>query len=245
VLGLDDPVTRREVAHADAMSARRARGEPLQYVVGRWGFRSLDLFVDGRVLIPRPETETVVDEALAEVERLGRPGRAVVAADLGTGSGAIALSLAVELPGAEVWAVERSPGALEVAGANLAGLGRPANRVRLVEGSWFDGLPPELRGRLDLVVANPPYVAEDDPLDPEVADWEPREALVAGPTGTEDLAAIIAAAPGWLARPGVLVCELAPTQADEVVALARQAGFATAEVRPDLSGRPRTLVARI
>jgi release factor glutamine methyltransferase len=150
----------------------------------------------------------------------------------------------VELPGAEVWAVERSPGALEVARANLAGLGRAATRVRLTEGSWFGGLPDDLRGRLDLVVANPPYVAEGEPLDPSVADWEPREALVSGPTGVEDLAEIITDAPRWLTRPGVLVCELAPTQADEVVTLARGAGFAEAEVRPDLSGRLRTLVAR-
>lgn len=234
---------RRGVAHLDAMVERRAGGEPLQYVVGRWGFRSLDLLVDRRALIPRPETEQVVELALAELRRMAGAGR-VVAADLGTGSGAVALCLAKDVVTAEVWASDVSADALALARANLAGLGRPAARVRLVEGDWFTALPPELAGHLDLVVSNPPYVAEGDELPAEVADWEPAQALVAGPTGREHLERIVAEAPGWLSPRGSLVVELAATQAPALLAAARTAGFADVEVRPDLAGRDRVLVAR-
>lgn len=244
VQGLDQPVTQRGVAAVDAMVARRRAGEPLQYVLGRWGFRSLDLLVDPRVLIPRPETEVVADLAIEELRRLGGGARPVTAADLGTGSGALALSLAAEVVTAEVWATDRSEDALAVARANLAGLGRPGSRVRLVAGNWFGALPADLRGRLDLVVSNPPYVAEGEPLPPEVADWEPQEALVAGPRGDEAALAILAEAAAWLTRPAALVLELAPTQATSLAGAATSAGAAEVRVRPDLSGRERVLVAR-
>lgn len=244
-LGLDDPVTARPAAHFEAMVRRRAAGEPLQYVLGSWSFRSLDLFVDKRVLIPRPETEAVVEVALAELARVGQSRPTIV--DLGTGSGAIALSLATEVTGAEVWATERSPDALAVARANLAGLGASGTGVRLAEGSWFSALPPMLRGRVHLVVSNPPYVGEREvpDLPPEVARWEPREALVAGPTGLEQMEAIVEDAPVWLSRPGALVVEIAPHQAEAAVGCAIGAGFSDVEVRPDLAGRLRALVARV
>ncbi|MBK9179288.1 MAG: peptide chain release factor N(5)-glutamine methyltransferase [Acidimicrobiales bacterium] len=239
--GLDDPATERGVAFFDVMLQRRLTGEPLQYVVGRWGFRTLDLFVDRRVLIPRPETEQVVEAALGEAACRPRP---LVLVDLGTGSGAIALSLAAELRGdVEVWATDASPRALEVASANLAGIGRGATRVRLAEGSWFGALPAHLRGRVDLVVANPPYVAAGEVLPAEVADWEPAEALVAGPTGLECIEAILAAAPGWISPGGAAVLEIGDTQGGAATALARAAGFERVEVRPDLAGRDRILVA--
>jgi len=244
VLGLDAPAPRRGVAAVDAMVARRAAGEPLQYVLGRWGFRALDLLVDRRVLIPRPETEVVAELAIDELRRLGGGDRPVAAADLGTGSGALALSLAAEVLTAEVWGTDRSADALAVARANLAGLGRPGSRVRLAAGDWFAALPAELRGHLDLVVSNPPYVGEDETLPPEVADWEPREALVAGPAGDEALLRILAEAPSWLARPGTVVLELAPTHAAPVAAAATAAGAAEVRVRPDLTGRERVLIAR-
>lgn len=229
------------------MVARRTEGEPLQYVLGRWAFRSLELLVDPRVLIPRPETESVVDVALAEAARMPEPP--AVAVDLGTGSGAIALALAVELSGAQVWATERSSGAMAVARANLAGLGsRIGARVRLVEGSWYDALPADLAGRVGLIVANPPYVAdhERDDLPAEVIEWEPEEALFSGPTGLEALEAVVAGAPRWLSRPGALVVEVAAHQADAARRLAGAAGFdpAQVDVRADLSGRPRALSAR-
>jgi release factor glutamine methyltransferase len=245
VLHLDDPATVRSLAHFDAMVKRRGAGEPLQYVLGAWAFRTLDLFVDHRVLIPRPETETVVEVVLAELARLSP--RSPLAVDLGTGSGAIALSLAREVDGIEVWGVDRSADALAVARANLAGLGRAGAAVRLVEGSWFDPLPAVIKGQIDVVVANPPYVAERevDDLPPEVARWEPWDALVAGPTGLEQIEAIVTSAPAWLARPGAVVVEVAPHQRDAAIALGRAAGFASVDVRVDLCGRPRVLVGRV
>ncbi len=236
------------------MVTRRLAGEPLQYVIGSWSFRSLDLLVDRRVLIPRPETEWVVEVALQEAVRIGlRRGPSGAfdaseprhfAADLGTGSGAIALALESELPEAEVWATDVSEDALAVARANLAGCA--ARRVRTVQGSWFEALPASLRGRLDLVVTNPPYVSEPEfaSLPPEVADHEPRRALVSGPTGLEALNEIISTSVGWLAGESVLVCEIAPRLASDVIALARTVGFAEALVREDLAGRDRVLVAR-
>lgn len=245
-LGLSEPATERAMGFFDAMVERRLAGEPLQYVLGEWSFRTLDLMVDRRVLIPRPETEQVVEVALAELDALAATADGDLrVVDLGTGSGAIALSVAVERPAARVWAGDVSPEALAVARANLAGIGHAGTRVTLVEGSWFDALPRELQGALDLVISNPPYVAASDPLPAEVADWEPAGALVPGPTGLEAIEEIVAGAPVWLRRPGALVVELAPSQADDAVALARAAGFGDAHVAPDLTGRPRALVARI
>ncbi len=251
LLGLNDPVPPRALPFFDGLVERRAAGEPLQYVLGQWGFRRLDLYLDRRVLIPRPETEMVVQVALAELARLApslpgaqKPmGPTVV--DLGTGSGAIALSIALEAPDSRVWATERSADALSVARANLAGLGTLAGRrVRLAEGSWFDPLPPLLAGHIDLVVSNPPYVADGENLPPEVQEWEPAGALRAGPTGLEDIQAITKEAPSWLAHPGALVVEIAPHQSGEAAELARDAGFDEVEVRLDLSDRERILVAR-
>src|SRR5690606_30814849 len=143
-----------------------------------------------------------VEVALRELDRLAPASPRVV--DLGTGTGAIALSVAVERPTAQVWATDASADALAVARANLAGIGQAGTRVSLVEGSWFDPLPGDLQGTFDLVVSNPPYVAESDPLPAEVADWEPHEALIPGPTGLEAVEEIVVAAPVWLRRPGVL-----------------------------------------
>ena len=241
--GLSEPVPARARPFFEEMVCRRAAGEPLQYVLGRWAFRTLDLYVDSRVLIPRPETEGLVDVAMIELGKLAVPAPVVV--DLGTGSGAIALSFAKEVPGAEVYATDRSAGALAVARANLAGLGTAATRVRLLEGSWYRALPPLLRGRVHLVASNPPYVADDEVLDPEVAEWEPVAALRAGPTGLEQVEVVVGEAPAWLARPGALVVEIAPNHADAASALAHGAGFVEVEVRPDLAGRDRVLVARM
>lgn len=245
-LHLDDPATRLGVTRLASMVDRRADGEPLQYVLGEWSFRTLDLFVDQRVLIPRPETEVVAGFALDELARRSELGHApLVAVDLGTGSGAIGLAIAVEMTDVDVIATDVSSDALAVARANLAGIGRPATRVLLRNGSWFEALVPEERGTIDLVVSNPPYVAEDDPLPSEVSDWEPTAALIAGPDGTEDLRALIDGAVEWLAPGGSLVLELAPCQADDMASYAGAAGFVDVSVKPDLSGRLRALVARI
>jgi release factor glutamine methyltransferase len=236
---LDEPATERAVAHLDDMLARRRAGEPIQYVLGHWSFRTLDLVVDRRVLIPRPETEQVVEAALAELDRRGGRDRDTVVADLGTGSGAIALSVCVERPRSTVWAVERSSAAAAVARANIAGLGRSGTRVRLVEGDWFDALPDDLVGRFDVVVSNPPYVATTDPLDPLVAEWEPAEALYAGADGLADVRRLLGAAARWLAPGGAIVVELDPRQADAAAELAEASGLVDVAIGSDLSRRPR------
>jgi release factor glutamine methyltransferase len=244
MLHLDDQAPDRARLGCARMVARRQAGAPLQYAVGAWGFRTLDLFLDERVLIPRPETEQVVEVALMELARLDVPSPIVV--DLGTGSGAIALSIAVEAQGVEVWGTDASDDALAVARANLAGVGgRAAARVRLAHGDWFSALPDSIRGRVHLVVANPPYIADGEALPREVAEWEPAGALRAGPTGMEAIAAILGSAPDWLTRPGAAVLELAPHQADEASEVARASGFGEVEVRADLDERPRALVARV
>lgn len=247
VVGGAEVVPRRMAEHARAMVERRRAGEPLQYVLGRWGFRGLDLVVDARVLIPRPETELVVEVAVAELRRIVPPRRRVppLVADPGTGSGAIALAVANEVPRALVWGTDASSAALAVARANLAGTGsRIGPRVRLLEGRWLEPLPHQLRGRIDLVVSNPPYVAEGEQLPAEVALWEPAEALVAGPTGLEGVEAVVEGAARWLSRPGAVVVEIAPHQASAAAARAAGQGFDDVEVRPDLAGRPRVLVGR-
>jgi release factor glutamine methyltransferase len=238
---LDGPVTKRAIAHLDSMLDRREKGEPLQYVLGRWSFRTLDLLVDRRVLIPRPETEVVAGAAVEEARRLD----ARVAVDLGTGSGAIALALATEVTTLEVWATDHSDDALVVARANLAGIGRAGTRVRVAQGDWFDALPGELRGRVGVIVSNPPYVATDDDLPDEVKEWEPTQALLSGDDGLDDIRRIVAGAPEWLSRPGVLVVEFAPQQARTVGALAYGAGFDDVMIGRDLSDRERYLVARL
>jgi release factor glutamine methyltransferase len=251
--GATDAAARR----VEVMVARRLDGEPLQYVLGSWSFRGIDLFVDPRVLIPRPETELTVQLALDEAVRLGaRQGRraawsgtdsSFVVADLGTGSGAIAIVLATELPDAEVWATDVSSDALAVTRANLAGAGSVATNVRVAEGDWFAAIPDDRRGRLQVVVSNPPYVAEAEvhELAPEVGDHEPRGALVSGATGLESIARIVADAPLWLGPSGAVVIELDPRRAEAAVELALGAGFGEARVERDPAGRARVLVARL
>jgi len=251
----NDPPTHQERARLAGLVERRLTGEPVQYVLGSWSFRGLDLFVDHRVLIPRPETEVVVETALVDMAergfRRGRPDRWSAAtatyavADLGTGSGAIALALAAELPDARVWATDLDADALAVAGANAAGSGAPGARIRVAQGSWFDALPDDLRGSLQLVVSNPPYVAAEEweDLDRSVREHEPRQALVSGGDGLADLATVVNGAREWLVPGGTLVLEVGETQGGDVSALARGAGFAEAELRADLAGADRVLLA--
>ena len=254
----DTPVSAATIGAARAMAERRAAGEPLQYVLGSWSFRLLEVSVDARALVPRPETEQVVEVALGELRRVSgldrrRSTNPLLVVDLGTGSGVIALSLAHEgiaRDDLEIWAVDSSPPALELARENLSALAdrQPAmaSRVRLAGGSWFEALPDRLVGSLQLVVSNPPYVSASEwaALDPEVRDHEPRTALVPGPTGFEALDFLVHEARRWLVPGGGLVLELAPHQAAEVTVMAEGAGYVDVRVRPDLAGRPRTLVAR-
>lgn len=254
---LQETATVGAAARVQDMVQRRVAGEPLQYVLGEWEFRGIDVFVDPRVLIPRPETEVTVQVAIDAVSELGaRRGRSdpwagsrtqFTVVDLGTGSGAIAIALAAELPDAEVWATDVSADALTVARANVAGAGSVATRIRLAHGDWFGALPDHLRGRVRVAVANPPYIAEGEieSLPPEVANHEPRVALVSGPTGLEAIERIVGEAPGWLEAHGVLVVEIAPHQSDAAIEIARDAGLVGIGVERDLTARDRVLVARV
>lgn len=244
-LGLDDLVTVGGVSRLDAMVGRRLAGEPIQYVLGSWSFRTLDLLCDERVLIPRPETEQVVGHALDALDRvlLARPDRhRAVVVDLGSGSGAIGLSLAAERPGTEAWLTDASADAVAVSRANLAGLGMAGAKVQVLEGSWFEPLPVELRGRVDLVVSNPPYIAADEVLPNSVAAWEPVQALVSGSSGLEAYEAILADVGGWLAPGGAVVLEIGATQGEAVRTLALAAGFEEVDVLRDHAGLDRCVL---
>ena len=242
---LSDRATEGTVAHLDAMVTRRLTGEPLQYVLGRWAFRSLDLMVDGRVLIPRPETEEVAGLAIAHARRIAGTGISPIVADLGTGTGAIGLSIAVEVPEATVYLTDAHENALAVARANTAGIGHHAVRVSIRHGSWFTALPAKLHRSLHVIVSNPPYVATADPLPPVIANWEPANALFAGEDGLVDLTTLVQEAPRWLAESGALVLEMAPRQTAIVAEMCLDHGFASAEIHVDLSGIDRTVVAYI
>lgn len=241
---LSQPVTERAIAHLDAMLARLFAGEPLQYVLGHWSFRHLDLLVDRRVLIPRPETELVAELAIELARGLPRP---LCCADLGTGSGAIGLSLLRELPrgSAEVWLTDVSLDALDVARANGTGLGVAGAGARYAHGSWFDALPESLRGRLGLVVSNPPYIAEGDPaVEASVRDWEPGGALYSGHDGLDAVRVLAAGATEWLQPGGWLVLEIGTGQGDAVAELLTAAGLLDVEVRADLAGHDRIALGR-
>ena len=212
---------------------RRLRREPVAYILGRKGFRHIELAVDRRVLVPRPETELLVEVAVE------RGARRVL--DVGTGSGAIALAVADELPECEVVATDTSPGALEVARANAARLGL-AQRVTFVEGT----LPED--GEFDLILANLPYIPEADwpGLQPEVRDWEPREALLAGPDGLDAYRALTASlctySPSGRKKAYGVAVEVGVGQAEAVGELMTAAGFGAIEVRRDLAGIERVVV---
>ncbi|MEY2473967.1 MAG: release factor glutamine methyltransferase [Actinomycetota bacterium] len=241
----DEPVNAKCQASIDHRVARRKDGEPLQYVLGSWGFRQLDLFLDRRVLIPRPETEWVVEVALAALRQLRVNDDAALVVDLGTGSGAIALSIAKEVPDAQVWATDASSDALDVARLNLIGMGQAAvGRVELKHGDWYAALPDALKGMITLLVSNPPYVKDTDHLPPEVEQWEPAAALRSGPDGLDDIRRIVFAAPDWLARPGALVVEHAPDQGETIQQLMRAAGAEATSTHKDLVDRPRCTVGK-
>lgn len=239
---LDEPVTQRMVAHHDSMFGRYQAGEPLQYVLGRWAFRHLDLMVDQRVLIPRPETEKVAERALACARNTPAPRRI---ADLGTGSGAIGLSLASELPlgSTTVVLTDASTDALDVARANLAGIGRSAAQVTLVHGSWFEPLVDA--APFDVIVTNPPYIATGSPdIDASVDDWEPHCALYAGTDGLDDIRLLVAGAPQHLTAQGWLIIEIGADQGPAVAALLNEHQYRQVAIDPDLAGLDRIAIGQ-
>ena len=219
-------VSPRETADFHTLAMRRAAGEPIAYLTGHREFYGLEFRVTPAVLIPREETELLVEIAVE------KPAQRIL--DLGTGSGCLAIAVARELPQAQVTAVDASAAALAVARENAA---RHGATVRFVQGDWFAPLGGE---RFDLILANPPYVAEADPhLAQGDVRFEPRSALAAGPDGLEDIRRIAAAAAAHLHAGGRLVFEHGYDQAQAVAALLAQAGFVAIEQRRDLAGIPR------
>lgn len=229
-----DPEMGVSAAHARSfggMVRRRVSREPVAYILGRKGFRHLELAVDARALIPRPETELLVELALELRPR--------VLLDIGTGSGAVALAVASELPGASVVGTDTSQATLELARENARRLGL-GDRARFLEGSLVHG------ASADLLVANLPYVSEAEwpQLAPEITEWEPREALVAGPTGLEAIDRLLAALSVGEAEAAVVGLEVGAGQAEAVAELVRRAGYEEVEARRDLAGIERVVVGR-
>ncbi len=222
-----------ELAALEALLVRREAREPLAYVLGEWGFRRLTLAVDPRVLVPRPETEVVVERCLELLRGSERPR----VLDVGTGSGAIALAIADEHRGARVVGIDVSEDALTVARENAA---RTDLDVAFELGDLFEPLP---AGPWNLVVSNPPYVSSDevDALEPEVREWEPRAALVDVRGATE---AVVRGALAVLGEGGALVLEVAETKAHEVTALLRDCGYVDVTATRDLTGRHRVVDGR-
>lgn len=239
---LDEKATVRCVAHLDAMLKRMEAGEPLQYVMGRWAFRHLDVMVDNRVLIPRPETELLVDIVVEHCQQQQAHKKKMLIADVGTGSGVIGLSLLFEMPldSCEVWMTDESEDALDVARANAAGIGRAATQARFATGNWCDALPAHATGQFDVIVSNPPYIAESDvEVEESVRAWEPSGALFAGTDGLDDIRTIIDQAGRWLCPSGLLVVEMGYQQAHAVKQLFADAGYGDIVVHRDLVGHDR------
>ncbi|MCX7824217.1 MAG: peptide chain release factor N(5)-glutamine methyltransferase [Verrucomicrobiae bacterium] len=224
------------------MVRRRAGGEPLQYVLGVASFYGLEFAVDKRVLIPRPETELLVDYIVknAGTAPAGRSGPRIV--DLGTGSGAIAIALAKNLPDARVLAVEASADALEVARANAKKHGA---RIEVFQGDLFGPLPSDVR--FDVIVSNPPYIpsAEIASLPREIRDHEPRAALDGGADGLAVITRMARESKVWLAGGGRVVVELGAGQSEAAQRIFLDNGFRVEKMIPDLTGHPRVLVALI
>jgi release factor glutamine methyltransferase len=240
-LDFERPLTQDELDGFRPLLKRRAAREPLQYILGRQPFRELDLEVTPDVLIPRPETEALVGEVLAWAGARRRPD--LTALDVGTGSGAIALSLAIEGTFASVLATDVAEPALEVARRNRAGSGLD-DRVELRHGRLFEPLVPG--ERFDVVVSNPPYVAESEAatLEPEVAEWEPRLALFAGADGLDVLRGLVSGAGDALRPGGLLALEVGAGQAVAVARLAEEAGrYAGISIRRDYAGKERFVLA--
>lgn len=237
-LQYDRPLSPEELAAFKPLLVRRSRREPLQYVVGRTAFRELELATDARALIPRPETEVLVEVILDWARGRSR----LSALDVGTGTGCIALSLAVEGPFETVVATDVSPATLELAAENVraAGVG-----VELRRGSLYAPVGDD--ERFDAVVSNPPYVAraEAGDLAPEIREYEPHDALFGGEGGLDVVEPLVAGAPARLRPGGLLALEVGVAQTDAVAALVRETGaFGEPVVHRDLTGRPRIVAAR-
>jgi release factor glutamine methyltransferase len=232
----DQPLTKPELDKYRAMVRDRVARKPVAYIIGHREFWALDLVVNEHVLIPRPDTELLVERAreVLRQRQQAQPGEPVRVLDLGTGSGAIALALAKELPEARVWASDLSPQALEVARENARRLGF-AERVSFLEGDLFEPVKAAGLGPFDVVVSNPPYIPEGDiaGLMPEVGRHEPLLALTPGPSGLEVLRRLAAEAGAWLRDGGSVVCEIAYNQGPSAAEVFSGAGWAEVKIVKD------------
>ena len=236
-LQFERPLSEGELEKIRPLVKRRGNREPLQYIVGEVEFAGVKLKVDQRALVPRPETEHLVE--LVAQRLTVAPARIL---DLGTGSGAIALAFARIYPAAAIIATDRSEEALALAREN-AEANNLGGRVRCTRSDWFSGLAPD--ERFQLIVTNPPYLSDEEMREaqPEVKDFEPRMALSAGPDGGAALTRIIREAPGFLAANGLLACETGVAQHAQLQELAAKTGYVRTESLRDLAGRDRYLLA--
>ncbi|MGF6758385.1 peptide chain release factor N(5)-glutamine methyltransferase [Paraburkholderia sp. GAS42] len=241
----DEPLDAALVALYRALETRRVAGEPVAQLIGAREFFGLEFDVTPDVLIPRPETELLVETALSALEGIARPR----VLDLGTGTGAIAVAIASARPDAQVWAVDRSPEALAVAARNASKLldaARPGGSLSLFEGDWYAALDSNAALRFDVVVSNPPYIASGDPhLSQGDLRFEPRGALTDEADGLSAIRTIVAGAPVWLTHGGVLWMEHGYDQAEAVRALLTAHGFSEVRSERDLAGIERISGGRL
>ncbi len=238
-LQFERPLTEAELELIRPLVKRRGNREPLQHIIGEVEFVGLKLKVDRRALIPRPETEHLIELLAKEL-----PASPAQILDLGTGSGAIALALSVKYPNAAVTGVDLSPQALSLARENAALTGLDS-RAKFLESDWFSALPAD--SKFPLIVANPPYLTEEEvrEAEPEVKEFEPAAALSPGKDGASDLIKIITEAPRYLAAGGLLACETGIAQHAQLQELAALSGYTRTKSLPDLTGRDRYLLAFI
>ena len=242
-LQFERPLTREQIDMLRERILRRARREPVQYIVGDTDFRTLTLKCDSRALIPRPETEELVGFALEKLNAEKPANAPARVLDLGTGTGAIALSFAAERPGTQVVAADKSADALALARENAAALSPEiVARTEFIQSDWFE----KISGAFDVIVSNPPYLTEAEwaSAQPEVREHEPRGALVAADDGAADLEKILRGAREHLAPGGFVALETGIAQHARLEKFARENGFSEIETKTDLSGRPRFFFAR-
>lgn len=239
----DRTPTIEEAAAIEGFLHRRERREPLAYILGTVRFRGLTLEIGPGALVPRPETELVAERAILRARAASEHGGTPTIVDVGTGTGAIALALAAEVPRARIFAIESSAAAR---GWTLRNLARTGLRVTLLPGELLQPLHPALGGNCDLIVANLPYLSEDEweVTEPELKRYEPRDALVGGPTGLELIVDLIEQAEHRLSHAGWLVLEIGETQAETVTTFMHARGYREVTVSKDLAGRDRCVEGR-
>ena len=242
-MNFDKPMTAEELASYKVLLKRRLNREPVQYILGETEFMGFPFTVDARVLIPRPETETLVEETVRCLKNLPRNGEPLAVLDVGTGSGCIAVSCAKLLPGTDVYGIDVSPDALEVAALNAE---RNAVPVRFSPADIFSDMPLVSSRKFDAIVSNPPYISADvyATLQPEITDFEPRAAETDGADGLSFYRRLAVVGKSMLADDGFLALEHAYDQQEDVAGILADAGWRSVTAVRDYSGNPRCIIAR-